>query len=225
LIPFNPDDPFPLLESRRSYREEQEHSRQVDAFLGLEIARVEADLVKKGVPAPTGEEWAQERWIGLAPDALLTPYTELRELLALLAPQPGSRIVDLGAAYGRMGFVMGRHFPGVEFVGYELVEERVTEGRRCLARFEHPGVSLEVADLGDPLFKPVAAEIYFLYDFGSRLAVAKSLEDLKEIASSRPITVIGRGRGCRDRIEQKNPWLSQVVPPRHYPRYSVYRSG
>ncbi|HUP56640.1 MAG TPA: class I SAM-dependent methyltransferase [Bdellovibrionota bacterium] len=224
MIPFNPDDPFPLLESRRSYREEQEHSRHVDAFLGLEIVRVEEALVRRGVPAPTGEEWVQERWIGLAPDALLTPYTELRELLSILAPEPGSRIVDLGAAYGRMGFVMARHFPGLSFVGYELVEERVAEGRRCLERFGAEG-RLVVADLGDPLFKPEEADIYFLYDFGSRLAVAKCLEDLKEVAASRAITVVGRGRGCRDRIEHKTPWLSQVVPPRHYPRYSVYRSG
>ncbi len=76
-----------------------------------------------------------------------------------------------------------------------------------------------------PDFKPDAADFFFIYDYGTRPAVQKTLEDLREIARSRPITVVGRGRLSRDAIERQHPWLSQVCPPRHFKNYSIYSSA
>jgi hypothetical protein len=221
-IPFDPADPYPL---RPDITDSQAmaHAAQVDAWLGFELPAVEARIRARLGPSRLGD--AQEFWVGLNIQSLLTPYTELRQLLERLSPGPGSRIIDLGAGYGRMGFVIGRLRPDLEFVGYELVPERVAETRRCLAPWRYPNVRVEKADLSAPDFQPAEADFYFLYDYGTRPAVEKTLEDLKAVARRRPIAVVGRGRLSRDAIERHHPWLSQVVPPRHFRNYSIYASA
>ena len=174
MIPFNPADPYPLLSpeskdplAEHSYLETQDHAAKVDAWLGLKVDDVESYLTKKGCRsrAPGALREQQQLWIGLASKSLLTPYTEIRSLLHRLNPPPGSTIVDLGTGYGRMGFVVGRHYPDVNFIGYEYVGERIKEGRRCMTPLKFAHVSLEHADLSDPAFVPAVAEYYFIYDF------------------------------------------------------------
>jgi hypothetical protein len=221
MIPFNPLDPFPLLSpDSHTYGDAQKHSEAVDNWLGLDTSRVEAQIIEDTFDDPT-----QQLWIGLAPKKLLTPYTEIRAFLDILKPPPGSTLVDLGAGYGRIGFVLTRHYPQVHFIGYEFVQQRVSEGMRCLAKFPHSLSRLYQIDLQTPAFKPAAAELYFLYDFGTREAIEKILQDLKRIAASRSITVVGRGRASRDAIERNHPWLSQVCPPEHHAHSSIYRSS
>jgi hypothetical protein len=218
-IDFDPNNPFPLLASGTyTLAEAQAHARLVDAWLGLQAEAIEAELVIR--KKMTGIFEDAQAWIGLPVQSMLTPYVELRTMLHELAPQAGTRVVDLGAAYGRMAWVIAKHHPGVEFIGYELVAERVREGLRAGA-----GMQLIQADLSLSSFRMPEAEIYFIYDFGSRDAIEKSLQDLRVIAGSRPITVVGRGRASRDAIERSHPWLSQIIPPRHTAFYSVYRSG
>lgn len=215
---FDPLDPLPLLkEGPLSYRDEQAHATQVDAWLGLATAETEARILASRT-TPAG----QNLWIGLPVQTLLTPYLEIRRILAQLSPPSGSRIVDLGTGYGRMGFVVERHHPGTEFIGYEYVAERVREGARVFGR---PRIFIEQADLNAPDFSPASADYYFLYDFGSREAIQKCLEDLRQIARQRIIQVVGRGRSSRDAIEREHPWLSQVITPVHGRQTSIYRSG
>jgi hypothetical protein len=225
MIPFDPQNPFPLLPDSSSYptyKDAQKHSAEADAWLGLNTE----DAEKKIQSISSGTDIRDEQlWVGLPVKTLLTPYTEIRTLLSQLDPKPDQRIVDLGAGYGRMGFVIGRHFPDVHFIGYEIVEERVEESNRCLKKFNYLKVQMRVADLSAPNFKPVEADVYFLYDFGSRVAIEKTLFDLRGIARNRPIQVVGRGRASRDAIEREHPWLSQVHAPRHFDHYSIYQSG
>ena len=215
MLEFTPADPFPLPQGA-SYAEAQAHARTVDEWLGMNTEPIEARLAEAGSPTD------QQLWIGLPTQSLLTPYTEIRELLERLSLKPDETVVDLGAGYGRMSFVIARHFPGVRFVGYEYVRERVEEANRALAKF---GASpIEVVDLKDPAFFPIEADYYFLYDYGTRDAIEKTLQDLRVIAQSRAITVIGRGRASRDAIERWHPWLSGVVAPEHFAHYSIYRT-
>lgn len=219
-IAFDPADPFPrLAEPFGDYAAAQEHAAQVDAWLGLDTGRVEAAL-PRGELAAAGHQ----AWLDLPVRGLLTPYTELRALMERLAPADGSTVVDLGAGYGRLGFVLARHWPAVEFLGYELVAARVAEGRRCLAAHACARAELVAADLAEPAFAPRAASAYFLYDYGTRAAIEKTLEDLRAIARTRAIAVIGRGRASRDAIERRHPWLGEVVEPEHLPHASIYRS-
>src|SRR4051794_33235374 len=128
MLVFDPANPFPLVEeSALTYPEAQAHSAEADRWLGIETERIEALLPKRS-PAD------QEHWLGLPVQALLTPYTELRRILESLKPAPGDTVIDLGAGYGRLGFVLARHFPEARFVGYECVAERAEEANRCLKR-------------------------------------------------------------------------------------------
>ncbi len=225
MLVFDPKEPYPHRPlDEVPYAEAQAHSDQVDQWLGLQTVEIEKAL-SKGSLGSVAPEKAHQLWIGLPVKSMLTPYTELRFLLEYLKPEPGQAVVDLGAGYGRMGFVAGSHFQGVRFVGYEFVPERVNEGRRCLGRFSFPGVELLQADLESPEFSPEPAEYYFLYDYGTRRAIEKTLLDLQRIAQSRPITVVGRGRASRDAIERAHPWLSAVVTPEHFAHFSIYRSA
>jgi hypothetical protein len=220
MLTFDPNDPFPLVaQDSCTYAEAQLHAAHVDAWLGLRTEQIEDRLI-----AQSQADLQQQRWIGLPVKSLLTPYTEIRTILSKLDPTPGETIIDLGAAYGRMGYVIGRHYPEIHFVGYELVRERVDEANRCLTHLRHPLIQMKVADLKSVSFHPEPAEYYFIYDFGTRDSIQKSLIDLKSIARSRAITVVGRGRACRDLIEQNHPWLSQVQAPEHFAHFSVYRS-
>lgn len=222
MLEFDPRDPFPLLaEDSHEYHAEQEHAALVDSWLGLAT-----EATERAVGVTPG----QQNWAGLPIQALMTPYTELRFILEQLKPQPGETVIDLGAAYGRMGFVMARHFPKARFVGFELDRSRVEEGRRALERFlatsgaPEGAIRLEVADLESPLFRMPQAEYYFIYDYGTRAAIEKTLDDLRLVARHQAVTVIGRGRSARDTIERSQPWLSQVAEPEHFDHFSIYRS-
>ncbi len=210
----DPEDPFPNRDE--SYAQAQAHSEAVDRWLGLEIEKVESQLSTQ--PAPEGVElWAHQ-----PPGTFLTPYSELRRMLEMIQPQPGDLIVDVGAAYGRMGFVLGRHFPQSYFLGLEISKVRVAEAQRVLDLHGHTRATMQVADLS--AFPIPPARAHFLYDFGTRMVVESALAQLRHLAQSGPVTVIGRGRLVRDLIERKEPWLSQVVPPQVGPRWSIYRS-
>jgi ubiquinone/menaquinone biosynthesis C-methylase UbiE len=173
--------------------------------------------------APDASGEVQELWFGLDVQALLTPYTELRRILEKLDVRDGQTVIDLGAAYGRMGFVMNRHFGGARFIGYEYVGERVEEGRRALIRFGAKSASLVHADLAG--IKPASGDVYFIYDFGTVKAIEKTLHDLRRIAAQRPIRVVVRGRHCRYLIASRHSWLLDMFPQGPEDFYSIYASS
>lgn len=215
-------DPFPqLMKDSHSYTEAQEHSILVDAYLGFETDTIEAQLLTEWGPKTLASN--VQAWVGLPVQAMQTPYTEIREILGLLTLQNNSTIVDLGCAYGRMAHVVGRHYPEVHFIGYELIADRVLEGNRVLAKFNYPHCRLETADLSDSEFAPPLAEYYFIFDFGSRPAIEKILEDLKKISLQKNITVVARGRGIRNWIYQGHPWLYAVNEPLVTEHFSIFR--
>ncbi len=224
MIKFEASSPYPLCDYVYSESEAKAHAALVDAWLGLQTASIEVRLAQQGcrlrAPHASGEK--QELWFGLEVQQLLTPYVEIRSLLSKLEPQRGSTIVDLGAAYGRMGFVIGREYPGVNFVGYEYVGERVSEARRVLAKLRYDGISIEHADLASAEFEPVAADVYFLYDYGTPKAIEKTLHDLRRLSKSRPITLVARGRHCRYLIETRHPWLQKKDPTIGEARTTIY---
>lgn len=224
---FNPDDLFPLLlPHEKSYTHEQIHSQKVDEHLGLKTVLTEETISNQYAinEKRNSQGMPTQYWIDLPVEALLTPYSEIREILEKLNPQKAQTVIDLGAGYGRMGFVMAKHFPHAHFIGYEVISERVNEGSRTLKKHGCTNAQLLFQDLTDPEFTLPRAEYYFLYDFGSKQAIRKILNDLQIIARTQPITVIGRGRSSRDTIEKGCPWLSQVHPPQHFEHYSVYKT-
>lgn len=217
MTAFVHQDPFPLLNIEAySYAEAKVHAAAVDQWLGFRFEDIESQIART--------KSSHEVWRGLPISALMTPYLELRTLLSLLDLKNCRHIVDLGCAYGRMAHVIGRHFPEIQFTGYELEVARVTEGLRVLEPFAYDNVSLKTQDLSLQNFVPEPAEAYFIYDFGHRQAVEKTLQDLKAQALRRPIQVIARGRLSRAVIHESHPWLFAVQAPKHYLNFSIYSS-
>lgn len=223
---FEARDPFPLL-SRFSASEARDHASEADRWLGMRVDVIEAALARRGSrePAPSTSGDKHQLWFGLSPRDLLTPYLEIRRCLSSLNLTPGMTVVDLGAAYGRMGFVLHRHEPGVRFVGYEYVGERVREGRRALDRFGAALAELHHADLTSPSLELTAADVYFLYDYGTPKAIEKTLHDLRRVSSKKSITIVARGRACRYAIESRHPWLAKRNPLAPEDAITVYVSS
>jgi hypothetical protein len=196
------------------YAEAREFSRLLDLKLGIRVLETEARILAEHPATP---------WAGLDSETLQTPYPELRRMLRMLAPEPGSRIVDIGAGYGRMGLMVARFYPGVEFVGIEVSRERFVEGRRMLEG--RPRIHWIHGDVTASGFEFPEADHYFLYDFSGIEPLYRVLDRLKAVARKRPLSVIGRGRRTRDQIERNEPWLSGVIPPEHHGTFSLYRTG
>jgi hypothetical protein len=213
--------PLPTLETY-SYSAAKEFSRALDDALGFQIEAVEKAIVDLHPHTP---------WAGLEPQALQTPYPEIRLMLAQLDLKSGQTIVDLGAAYGRMGLVIGAHHPGVQFIGYEISLERVKEGNRILTQMPfssanamNGSIQLVHDDISRSDWLLPDADVYFIYDFGDLESIIRVIDQLKKRAVQTPITVVGRGRRTRDHIERHEPWLSQVNSPRHCGNFSIYQS-
>jgi hypothetical protein len=241
MLNFSAADPYPLLDpAQYSTQELQRHSEGVDRWLGFEISGIEERLSRQGCLERPGQRsgTAQQLWFGLATQMLLTPYVELRSLLEKLGPKAGEKIIDLGAAYGRMGFVIHRHYPDLLFVGYEFVGERVRETKRVLQRVENSHcdrkqaglpktqIRLEHADLSLKNFRPEHAQIYFIYDYGHIAAIEKTLYDLRRIAERMSIRVVARGRNCRALIDRHHSsWLLNAFPGEAEGRVSIYKTS
>ncbi len=202
------------------YAEAKLHAEALDLELGFQVQRVEAELSSN----PLYKSQDTQYWIGLEPQILQTPYIEIRMILEQLKVQPGEIVIDLGAAYSRMAYVIGEHYPDVRCRTFEFISERVSEAKRVLEPLGYQNISIDQADLASEKFKLPPADYYFLYDFGSRQAISKVLQELLQLADTKDFVVIGRGRASRDAIERQHPWLSQVYPAMHYKSYSLYSS-
>lgn len=235
-VNFEPCDPFPLVPNMDySYEEAKSHSRLADHWLELKTYRTEMKIRTrlaqhkskrndKSENEYNEQVYNEQEWSGLAVQALLTPYFEIRSLLDLLPLQANQRIVDLGCAYARMGHVVGAYYPDLSFTGYEIAEERVREAQRVLKKFNYPRVEVLQQDLSLAEFTPAAADYYFIYDYGTAQSVQKSLLDLKNIALTKKIHVIARGRLSRQMIFQRHAWLCEVNPPQNFPLFTIFSS-
>ncbi len=203
-----------MEKSAENYLEAKRLSHGIDLLLGLQETQDSIDWAKEG----------HQTWSHISAQEFQTPYCEILQILRYLNPCSGATMVDLGAGYGRLNLVAGLFFPDLKVRGYELMPTRVEEGRRILSQLQLP-VELRCADISAPDFKLPVANYYYIFDFGSKVAVQIVLEKLREAAKDRRFEVIGRGRGIRHWIAVDHPWLSQVVEPYHTPHWSVYKTA
>lgn len=223
MIVFNEKDPYPLLSlDSYTYKEAQDHAARIDQFLGFNLEQIEDQIRQNSLIVENAG--SQQNWEHLPVQAMQTPYVELRNILSLLDPTPHSHIVDLGCAYARMAFILGQHYPQVRFSGYELEGLRVQEAQRVLHSFHYPNVQILTQDLTSVDFRIPLADIYFIFDYGTPAAVRQTLQDLKEIALSRKIRVVARGKLVRFWIHKENPWLGEINEPLHFDHFSIYNS-
>ncbi len=210
-----------LLKPQKNYAQAKIHAQQIDELLGFNCQPIEADLIQN--PVPTAER-SQQLWIGLDLQSLQTPYSELVQIIEVVSASPKYLWIDLGAGYGRMGIVLGFLNSEANFKGYEYVQERVVESIRIFRKWNLKNAFMTHADVADPNFEIEAAELYFIYDFGSRADIYHVLEKLRLIAKTKPIRVIARGRGIKNWLLIDFPWLSQMKAPIHFETFSLFQS-
>lgn len=272
---FDPFAPFPPLDPESaSYEDVKAHAREFDKWLGLRMESVEAE-VREAHTLSTREEAeavlqmeklseSREFWLSKPVDTFMTPYWDLDHMLREAGVAAGDLVVDLGAGYARLAFVLALRYPNTGFIGIEKIRARLDEASRVLKSRvlnENPLFStatndrchllaadlreLDIASLNDPLADSLAGSLadpmgpgglraktvaarerthFFIYDFGSREDIQIVLTRLQDLARVQQTVVLARGGRSRELIDREHPWLSQVQKPKHFARFSIYRS-
>lgn len=198
------------------------HSKGIDDQLGIACEPIEDKLFEENKDSLFLP--GQEFWYGLEIQSLQTPYSEIVEMIDYVKPESGDTWVDLGAGYGRMGFTLGFVKPAVKFIGYEFVQDRVDEGNRIITQWGLENSVLRQADISQDDFVLDEANLFFLYDFGSKDDIYKVLEKLRVLAQNRSIQVVARGRGVRSWIFMDCPWLSEINSPVQFKNWTFFKS-
>jgi hypothetical protein len=205
-------------------------SAELDRSLGFQVHTIEGQLLEraKGLqPLGNHHTWGalihrgNQSWVGLDPETLQTPYSELSDICLALNLRPGMKVIDLGTGYGRLAIVLGSLHPGVHFEGYELVSERVKEGQRIFRQLDLQNALIYEQDLTDENYSLPEADVYFLYDYGKVSHIRQTLHQLGDLVLKRNFKLIARGKGIRSLIEWEFPWLT-VHGPIHAENYSIY---
>ncbi len=211
-------NPYPVFEvDQVTYQAAQNHSKQVDEWLGFNYIDLEKQLRLSEISK------IHQTWSELSPQSFQTPYCELRSLLVELGLKKNDHIIDLGSAYSRLAFVIGRHHPELKFTGFEVSNMRVIETLKRLKNWQYKNVQVFHQDLLDEDFQLPEAQAYFIYDFGHNQGIQKILQNLKHIAKKQPLQVIARGRASRHFIFNENPWLT-IHPPSNFEHYTIFKS-
>ncbi len=177
------------------------HSKNLDKQFGYRINKIENKLSQKYREYDLYERPDEkkkhfpgcEAWIGLDPGALQTPYSEIFHAFNFLKDFKVDRIVDIGAGYGRVAFVMNAVFPYCEFIGFEIVKKRQAEGQRVFDNMCFPNSSLVNENVLNSAFELPSADIYFIYDFSESGDLDIILKQLDRIRAHRSFYLIAKG--------------------------------
>ncbi|MGE3609808.1 MAG: hypothetical protein AB7I27_09510 [Bacteriovoracaceae bacterium] len=209
----------------------RQHANFVDKILGFRLRYIEEMLVAEArgfEPEGSHESWGPkihegvQTWVGLDLQTLQTPYSECLRILQLLKIRPYQHIIDLGAAYGRMGVVIGGLYIKNSFVGYEYVKARVDEGNRVYNELGLHRCQLVTQDLFDSTFELPDADVYFIYDYGQVEHIDHTLKQIEKIAHKRPVKVVVRGKFTRQIISNLHPWLELQYLGKQEELFSIY---
>lgn len=182
------------------------HSKNLDRQFGYKIPKIEEKLVQKyrhydqAVDESNKKQHYQgtQTWIGLHPQVLQTPYSDLFNALQLLTDYPIRRVVDIGAGYGRVGLVMSSLFPDSEFIGFEILKKREQEANRIFSSLGLNNCKVYLENVLEEGFTLPKAEVYFIYDFSEITDISKILDQLKSRIHVEDFFLITKG----DRMDQ-----------------------
>jgi hypothetical protein len=209
----------------------RQHSNMVDKILGFRVKYIEEMLVAEArgfEPEGSHETWGPslhngvQTWVGLDLQTLQTPYSEIIRILQLLRIKPYQHIIDLGAAYGRMGVVIGGLYIKNQFTGYEYVKARVDEGNRVYKELGFNRVQLHTQDLFAKDFELPEADVYFIYDYGQVEHIDHTLKQIEQVAYKRPVKIVVRGKFTKRIIADRHPWMDLKYEGKLEELFSIY---
>jgi hypothetical protein len=209
----------------------RQHALMVDKILGYRVRYIEEMLIAdaRGFdPDGSHETWGPtmhngvQTWVGLELQTLQTPYSEIYRILHLLRLKPYQHVVDLGAAYGRMGVVINGLFIKNTFTGYEFVRARVDEGNRIYKDLNLIKSKLITADLSAPDFDLPEADVYFIYDYGQVEHIERTLKQIRAVSEKRPVKIVVRGKFTRRIIAERHEWMGLSYEGKLEELFSIY---
>lgn len=208
------------------------HSKELDKCFGLRIPKIEMNLVKEYRPYFMTEDSSNkkqhfkgtETWIGLHPQVLQTPYSEICEFFHMLAEFDIKKVVDLGAGYGRIGIVANAFYSEVDFTGYEILNERLDEANRIFDLLDLNNCKMVNENILEEGFELPEADLYFIYDFSNPLDLRVILKKLSAQFSQRDFFFVAKGEGIRSLIQNKYPEFFAVNGVIHNEHWSLYSS-
>lgn len=227
-----PDFKNPQYYETPSGVSDREHSITLDGELGFKITEIEDELSSqyRTYNEHHKDEEAKQHfqgtqaWIGLHPQILQTPYAEILDFLQLLKNYKINKIVDLGAGYGRVGIVQASVFPDARFLGYEIIEERVLEGKRVFQELGLSNCDLLSEDILSESFTLPKADVYFIYDFSDPMDLKFILNMLSDIVFKEEFFIVAKGAGIRSMISNKYPQFFSSHGVIHTKEWSLYSS-
>ena len=209
----------------------RQHAQHLDKILGFRLKYIEEMLIAEARgfdPEGSHESWGPalhsgaQTWVGLDLQTLQTPYSEIIRILQVLKIKPYQHIVDLGAAYGRMGIVIGGLYIKNSFTGYEYVKGRVDEGNRIFRELHFARCQLLEQDLYDRNFEMPEADVYFIYDYGQVEHIDHTLKQIQLISRKRPIKLVVRGKFTKRIIADSHSWLDLKYEGKLEELFSIY---
>ncbi len=187
------------------------HAKNLDRFFGYRIPKIEVKLQQKYRPYYMVDDSSNRKkhyqgtqtWIGLHPQVLLTPYNYLFEAFNQIKDHDITRVVDIGAGYGRVGMVMNAVFPNARFIGYEILKQRADEANRIFDRLDLINCEILLKNVLDDDFILPRADVYFMYDFSEMNDVCQILDILVKRAEEYNFLLITKGEGLDYLLEKK----------------------
>ncbi len=199
-----------------NYLQAKTQSQEIDQLLGFRCEEVEKSI-------PTSAD-GKINWAHLHVQAHQTPYSELLEICRYLQPSENQTFLDIGAGYCRLGIILQIYYPLTNFIGYELVPQRIEEAKRVFQSLQLNEGCLFTQDVAEEVFALPDFDYAFIYDFGSPEDIQKLVLKLQQRARRKSICIIARGKGIRHQILTYNPWLTISQEPHHTEHWSVFRS-
>lgn len=184
------------------------HAEYIDKILGFDADAIELklqDSYQAFSKINVDDENETQPWIGIGAQTLQTPYCAVYHALSLIADKEIKYVVDIGAAYGRVGVVTRALFPEATFVGYEVMDERVAEGNRVFQKNKIKQCDLFAKNVLDQNFKLPDADVYFIYDFSEPEHLKVIFDQIINRAKSgdREFFLIIRGPGGEKLMETR----------------------
>ena len=192
----------------------QLQSLEVDLFIGFDIKTVEKGIEERNETNPfntSAEEThlGQAKWSGANPSyGWSTSYNYLHSLYEYLDLQPGQRVVDIGSGHGRPGITLGFLYPESQYVGYEIVPERVQGAQTIANDYELNNVQFIEQDMSAPDFKIAPADYYYMYDPVNDETLEFLIERMFEANGDNQFKIIlqpGGGGKYRDILMERFP--------------------
>lgn len=139
--------------------------------------------------------------------AVQSSYATILLALRYLRLPTGSRFIDLGSGFGRVGLTLGLLRPDLQFRGYEMAQSRVDiahQASESLGLNNH--VQFFVQDLSAKDFLIPDAETYYLFDPFNDATYEYVLSQLNQIGRRMKVNIITKGNAKQHFLNSKGLW-------------------